>query len=150
MMNKIKSFDLKELAENENNISPIGLLMITAIVNHILQPLVDHFDVKIKVVSFHKVVNDKEQYNSVEIKATQAKSKKLDRRVNNFELVQFLIKNDIYDQLELVGESKKDVDVIRISHKGVISNRKEMLFSGKNIGPRLMSRIEKSNYKILK
>lgn len=147
---KVKSFDLKDLAEDSESISPMGQLMIAAIVDNILEPLVEKFDVKIKVVSFHKVVNGKEQFNSVEIKAGQSKSKKLDRRVNNFELVQFLIKNDIYDQIELIGGTKKEPDSIRVSHKSIISNRKEMLCTPKGKPPRLMSRTERTNYLFIK
>ena len=149
-MDKVKSFNMADLAEDKAKVSAMGRLMVSAIVDNILQPLVDHFDVKIKIISFHKVDISGEHFNSVEIKASQSKSGKLGRKVNNLEIAQFMIRNDIFDQIELIGEDKKDLESIRISHVSINSNRRQVLFSCKSNPAMPMSRAEVRSYRLLK
>jgi len=147
---KIESFELSDLSSDHKSITPYGLVVMSAIAKNILQPLVDHFGVNIKVVSFHEAFRGKPVFNSVKIKAGQAKSKLLDRRLTNNDIVKFLIKNDIYDQLELIGGTKLNPDMIRISHVSQISNRKEMLFSPTGKPTKVIPKIEKNNFLIIK
>lgn len=149
-MMKINGFKVSDISKDPESISPIGLIFITSIIDNILKPISDQLGSRVKIVSFHKVVNEKEIYNTVEIKAGTFKSPILGRRVTNLEIVKCLVKNGIYDQLELIGGTKLDPGSIRVSHKSVLSNKKEMLFTDENGKTKVIVRQERDNFLLIK